>query len=728
MKSTADSPYPVSNRPTLWGVKLIGVVFLTASMLIAQSAPAGITTITVPTVGAAIFDAAGNQYYMQGPSTPGSAQPQPANGTCYPGGIGPPVPITCSAAQIVKVDPSGSVVFGTYLGGQTNDSGNALAVDSAGDTFLTGSTGGLLPTTSGSAIPTSTTSTTFAARLSSDGSTFLYVTYLPSTVYITTAIALDSQDNAYITGQTNSGAAIVIKLSPDGSAFLYDNLITPASASPTGSSRGTAIAIDPPGNAIVLGWTSSPNLAVTPGALQSSLTGTRNIFLAKLDPSGNILFASYLGGSGTDSPTALQVDTSGNIYIAGATTSLDFPTTPGTFQPTAMVPLWNNYGPGGFAAKLSSSATQLVWSTYVMSSDYSGLPNGVTQMAVIPSGDVYLAGVTGATFPVTPSAPEVCFAGSFAGFIAHLNPQGALADATYLSNIEVANLASEVNGMFGLTVNSGGQLQAVWQSLDNSSGSSTILGSNIQFGTAGSTAPACLSSTILNAATMNPGSGVAPGEIVTLTGFGIGPAQGVSYTAGPQGQIPTTTGGVQVFFGSTPAPVLYASATQINAIAPTDLTGSASVTVTYNNQQLGPITAPVTFASPGFFRLNAGYSTQAAGINEDGSINGPSNPAPPGSILSLWATGFGPTNPSCTSGELNVPEAAPLAPGVSVLINGGATIIPYAGSSPGLLCGIVQVNMQVWPQTSPGNYFITPSALLTGTLSQAQTGAVVSVQ
>jgi hypothetical protein len=77
---------------------------------------------------------------------------------------------------------NGNVVFGTYLGGQTNDAGTALAVDSSGNTFLTGHTEGQFPTTPGSAIPSSTTAPTFAARLNSDGSTLLYVTYLPSTI------------------------------------------------------------------------------------------------------------------------------------------------------------------------------------------------------------------------------------------------------------------------------------------------------------------------------------------------------------------------------------------------------------------------------------------------------------------------------------------------------------------------------------------------------------------
>src|SRR5262249_44130793 len=145
-------------------------------------------------------------------------------------------------------------------------------------------------------------------------------------------------------------------------------------------------------------------------ALQRHLAGAQNIFIARLDPSGKVLMSTYLGGSGIDTPARLAVDTAGNIYLAGATSSLDFPTTPGTFEPSSIVPAWNNRAPAGFVSQLSPGGNTLNWSSYVMSSDI-GLQVGVAQMAVTPSGDVYLGGLTGPGFPVTPSAPQACFLG-----------------------------------------------------------------------------------------------------------------------------------------------------------------------------------------------------------------------------------------------------------------------------------------------------------------------------
>ena len=74
------------------------------------------------------------------------------------------------------------------------------------------------------------------------------------------------------------------------------------------------------------------------------------------------------------------------------------------------------------------------------------------------------------------------------------------------------------------------------------------------------------------------------------------------------------------------------------------------------------------FGSPGIFRLQFGQSAQAAAINQDGTLNGPANPAARGSVVAVWGTGYGPTNPACLTGGLNVPDAAPLSPGISALI------------------------------------------------------------
>jgi uncharacterized protein (TIGR03437 family) len=130
--------------------------------------------------------------------------------------------------------------------------------------------------------------------------------------------------------------------------------------------------------------------------------------------------------------------------------------------------------------------------------------------------------------------------------------------------------------------------------------------SKVQFGSGGWTAPACLSTDVLNAATQS-GRGVAPGELITLTGFGIGPDIGVVYQPSAQGNVPTQLAGVQVLFDGVPVPILYAQSRQINAIAPVGpaVNGTRQVTVTYDGQRFGPAVAPAIFGNPGIFRVHS---------------------------------------------------------------------------------------------------------------------------
>src|SRR5262249_18703370 len=158
-------------------------------------------------------------------------------------------------------------------------------------------------------------------------------------------------------------------------------------------------------------------------SFQVRLKGAQDAFVTKLDPTGRIVFSTYLGGSGVDNLSAVEMDADHNIYVAGQTASLDFPTTFTGFEPLPIVPLWNNDGPGAFVAKISPDGTGLLYSSFLPSFDRSA-QQSFTHLAVAPSGDAYVTGLTGATFPITASAPQPCFDGPiFDAFVAHLNPQ-----------------------------------------------------------------------------------------------------------------------------------------------------------------------------------------------------------------------------------------------------------------------------------------------------------------
>jgi len=669
-------------------------LILPVLFLHAQPQPGSISVHGLPMYGATAIDRAGNVFMTGtgGPVTSGAAQTQPGGGTCYDiyfhGGL---FPGPCSDASIVKVDPSGKTVFGSLLGGPTNDTGTAITADASGNVYITGTTGGSFPTTSNAAIPASDSSKVFAAKLSADGSQILYSTYLPDIAYSSSTIAVDSTGNAYIAGVTTTKHAFVVKLNSDGSAIQYTTLLI-------GSNQeyASAVAFDASGSVIVTGTTASSDFPVTSGVFQSQLAGAQDVFVAKLDPKGNVVFSTYLGGTGADRANAIQTDSAGNIYIAGYTESFDFPTTSDAYQSSAKVPWWN-VNPGGFIAKLAPDGAALLSSTYLPVWDGTGQVAilGVVSIAVTGSGDLYFAAQTGAGFPISDSAPQPCFGGAHDVLIARLDASGALRDATYLGGLydeTVWNIALADDGSVMTVFHSGGPHAFA----------------RIRFGDPGWQAPSCVSPAVLNSTSLFGSGAISPGEFVTLTGLGIGPDEGVVYQPDLQGRAPLSLSGVRVLFDGNPAPVLYAQARQVNTLVPFELAGriSTEVTIEYNGSVLGPITVPIVFGAPGIFRLEPNVSAQALATNEDGTRNGPSNPAPAGSIVSVWGTGFGPIYPGCETGGLNPPGPVNLFPGNSVgIFDGRLELVEYAGSAPTQLCGVVQINLRVPAGVAPGDFW-----------------------
>src|SRR5204862_384833 len=196
-------------------------------------------------------------------------------------------------AVVTKLNPTGSaLVYSTYLGGSSSDAGYGIAVDAAGNAYVTGGTG--------------------------------------STDFPTTIGAF----------QTTKGGgfrdAFVTKLNPTGSALVYSTYL-----GGSGDDYGEGIKLDTPGNAYVTGGTGSTDFPTTAGAIQTTFGGGGGFgcggdaFVTKLNPTGSALvYSTYLGGSGNDYGYGIAVDTLGNAYVTGVTFSTDFPTTPGAIQTT----------------------------------------------------------------------------------------------------------------------------------------------------------------------------------------------------------------------------------------------------------------------------------------------------------------------------------------------------------------------------------------------------------
>jgi len=349
------------------------------------------------------------------------------------------------------IDPV--LVYSTYLGGEEEDVGLGIAVDSAGNAYVTGYTEGDFPTMNSLQPYESVDDCAFVAKIDPSGSALVYSTYLGGSqgnpAY---GIAVDSAGNAYVTGSTTSSNfptmnplqpylegnsnAFVTKINPSGSALVYSTYLG-------GSEEdvGMGIAVDGAGNAYVTGTTLSTNFP-TANPLQDNFGGGySDTFVAKLNPAGSALvYSTYLGGSGDDSASGIAVDSAGNAYVTGSTTSSNFPT---------MNPLQPTYGGGNgdvFVAKINPSGSALVYSTYLGGSE-EDVGEGI---AVDSAGNAYVTGYTNSSNFPTMNALQPFAPSGAPAFIAQLNSTGsALGYSTYLGG------SQEDLGM-GIAVDSAG--------------------------------------------------------------------------------------------------------------------------------------------------------------------------------------------------------------------------------------------------------------------------------
>jgi uncharacterized protein (TIGR03437 family) len=221
--------------------------------------------------------------------------------------------------------------------------------------------------------------------------------------------------------------------------------------------------------------------------------------------------------------------------------------------------------------------------------------------------------------------------------------------------------------------------------------------------------PALQLTAVENAASY-AGGNIAPGEIVALFGSNLGPVAGVGPQLSPDKQsITNTVAGVQVLFDGNPAPVIYASAKQINAIAPVGLAGKAStqVQVSYQGATSNAMTVPVAVAAPGIFAADGSGVGGGAILNQDYSLNGRLNPAARGSVVAIYLTGTGVTNPASVDGAITgstLPLPSVAQP-VTVTIGGvtaPAAQVVYSGAAPGSVEGLTQIDAYVPQSVTPG--------------------------
>jgi YVTN family beta-propeller protein len=358
-----------------------------------------------------------------------------------------------SDAFVTKLNASGNaLVYSTYLGSSGHEGGGSIALDSAGNAYVAGSTGSSnFPTTSGAfrTAYAGGTSDAFVAKLNTTGSALVYSTYVGGSGFDAGSfakIALDSSGNAYITGDTSSsnfpttiGAfqtshaggeqdTFVTKLNPTGSALVYSTYL-----GGSGDDPGTNIAVDASGQAYVVGYTSSANFP-TVGPFQAAKSGGFDVYAAKLNSTGSaLLYSTYLGGSGDDTTSGMTLDSNGNSYVTGYTSSANFPT-------ARPIQAANGGGLDCYVAKLNSTGSALLYSTYLGGSS----TDAGSGIAVDTAGNAFVTGTTSSSNFPTLNPLQAGYGGSSDAFIAKITELGLteIAVNPNTNKIYVANSAS----------------------------------------------------------------------------------------------------------------------------------------------------------------------------------------------------------------------------------------------------------------------------------------------
>jgi len=591
-------------------------------------------------------------------------------------------------AFVMKLDPAGKIVLFTAFSGKGTDTIRDLALDSAGNIYVAGSTSSVN-------FPLhyafqSTPGPGFIVKFNPDATQMIFSTYFPGSI---SALAMDSAGNAYVTGSTTSQTfpvtaglpagrvgfsvpivtgAFLTKISAAGDKIVYSTVIAGqgkdcgAGSSCFLSARntaGVAVAVDAAGSAYLAGNTDTNDLPTTAGAFLAQGTGA---FVAKVNASGTALaYLALIGATNyilspfsnpANAAAALAVDAAGNAYLAGSTTDPKFPATAGAYQPTfngpSTPPVYPPPPSDAFVAKLNPAGTAMVWATFLGGKDV----DRAQAVSVDGSGNLWVTGTTASTdFPNAQGWSQ----GS--DFVVGLNAAGSA--LLYAARYPTDTVAQTVS------VDAAGTLHVA--------GSSGMVSTIVP-----SQKPTMRIFGIGNAAYGALGGRISPSEIISIYGPHIGPSTPVTATPDGPGSFPSSLAGVQVFVNDQPIPLLYVSDSQINAAFPYVLGGilPTPIRITSTGVNSPDFGTTVIASDPQIFQNGNGI---ASALNEDGTLNALDHPATAGSIVSIFATGLGrPSNP--------------FTAGLCQVYAGQITLnVLYCGQAPGLVTGAEQINFQL---------------------------------
>lgn len=367
-----------------------------------------------------VSDAAGNVYVCgfssspDYPATAGAAQPAIAGST---------------DTIVTKLDPNGSIVWSTFLGGSSWDYPSAIAVDAQGRVYVTGFTGSTdFPVVGGLSNPAAS-SKAFVVQLAADGSTLLWSTFVSATGRNwAEALKIDAAGKLIVAGYADSGGLAptpgVVGPTAPGGLDVFVVKWTPGASSPdwatyiggTGSDFVLCLGLTSDGAIVAGGGTDSSDFPMVGNGYDRTLGGPTEGFLAKLSPDATSLaWTTYVGGSGRDAVYSIALDSTDSVHIIASTESVDIGVTPGAFGSSM------RGTSDAWLGKLSADASTVLWATYLGGSG-AEVPYAVR---LDPSSDVIVCGATNSTdFPLAGASVQTAAAGGYDGFVAHVGQNG----------------------------------------------------------------------------------------------------------------------------------------------------------------------------------------------------------------------------------------------------------------------------------------------------------------
>jgi uncharacterized protein (TIGR03437 family) len=507
------------------------------------------------------------------------------------------------------------------------------------------------------------------------------------------AVAVDAGGNVYI---ADTGNHRVRRVAASGGIATIAGTGTP----------GFAVENGPPAAAQL----NAPQGLVVDALGRVFIADTSNSRVRRADPGGNIITVAGNGnaayfGDGTPAnrasvnmPEGLALDAAGNLYIADTLDSVVR-----KMDPAGTITTIAGFGTPGFSGD-GGPAT-------------SAALNRPRAVAIDANGNVYVADTgNDRVRKIDPLGVITTVADSLSG------PRGVAVDRAgnvfiadtghnRVARILAGGVVAPIAGT-GVCCYAGDGGVATSALLNAPWGLAVDAAGNVYVADAGNSAVRVLqpiSSAVAVSAAVNAASNlvgaVAPGEVVAIYGAGFGP-------------------GTSILFNGTPGVLLYSTATQAGAVVPYGVSGAAVQVVAQTaTGASAPLAVPLAATVPAVFTADSSGKGQAAAVNQDGSVNSASNPAPAGSVIALYATGEGQTSPPGVDGKIGAaPLPRPLAQ-VAVLLGGVAAEVQYAGGAPGVVAGVMQVNA-VLPLGLSGN---VPVLLIVGG-TQSQSGVTVAVR